>query len=66
MKWLATFLILTLVIFGAKAEEITTGNLITNGNFETGNSNGWTTEGDVQVLSACCTLNNVASKIILI
>ena len=35
MKWLATFLILTLVILGAKAEEITTGNLITNGNFET-------------------------------
>ena len=30
MKWLATFLILALVIFGVKAEEITTGNLITN------------------------------------
>ena len=45
-----------------KAEEITTGNLLTNGNFETGNANGWTTTGDVQVLSDCCTLNNVASN----
>ena len=27
---------------GLKAEEITTGNLLTNGNFETGNDNGWT------------------------
>ena len=43
------------------AEEITTNNLITNNNFETGNSNGWTTDGDVQVLNDCCTLNNVAS-----
>ena len=47
---------------GLKAEEITTGNLLTNGNFETGNANGWTTEGDVQVLNDCCTLNNVASN----
>ena len=38
------------------AEEITTNNLITNGNFETGNANGWTTNGDVQVLNDCCTL----------
>ena len=30
MKWLATFLLLTLVILGAKAEEITTGNLLPN------------------------------------
>jgi len=62
MKWLVTFLVLTLVIFGAKAEEITTGNLITNGNFETGNSNGWTTSGDVQVLNDCCELNGVSSN----
>ena len=51
MKWIITFLILTLVIFGVKAEELTTGNLITNGNFETGNANGWTTSGDVEVLN---------------
>ena len=44
------------------AEEITTDNLIINNNFETGNANGWTTNGDVQVLSDCCTLNNVASN----
>ena len=44
------------------AEEITTNNLIINNNFETGNTNGWTTNGDVQVLSDCCTLNNVASN----
>ena len=62
MKWLATFLVLILVIFGAKAEEITTGNLITNSNFETGNSNGWTTSGDVQVLNDCCELNGVSSN----
>ena len=62
MKWLATFLLLTLVILGAKAEEITTGNLITNGNFETGNANSWNTSGDVQVLNDCCELNNVPSN----
>ena len=44
------------------AEEITTNNLIINNNFETGNANGWTTDGDVQVLNDCCTLNNVASN----
>ena len=45
-----------------KAEEITTDNLLTNGNFETGNANGWTTSGDVQVLNDCCELNNVTSN----
>ena len=47
---------------GLKAEEITTGNLITNGNFETGNANGWNTSGDVQVLNDCCELNGVSSN----
>ena len=62
MKWLITFLVLTLAILGAKAEEVTTNNLITNGNFETGNSNGWTVTGDVQVLNDCCELNGVSSN----
>jgi len=35
----------------------TTGNLITNGTFENGNSNGWTTSGNVQVLNDCCGSN---------
>ena len=59
MKWLITFLFLFTIV---NAEEITTGNLITNGNFETGNANGWTTNGDVQVLNDCCELNGVASN----
>ena len=44
------------------AEELTTGNLITNGDFETGNANGWTTGGDGTVLSDCCVLNNRTSN----
>ena len=59
MKWLITFLFLFTIV---NAEEITTGNLITNGNFETGNTNGWTTSGNVQVLNDCCELNGVASN----
>ena len=59
MKWLITFLFLFTLV---NAEEITTGNLITNGNFETGNANGWNTSGDVQVLNDCCELNGVASN----
>ena len=52
-------MILTLT---TSAEEITTDNLLTNGNFETGNANGWTTSGDTQVVSDCCELNNVTSN----
>ena len=59
MKWLIAFLFLFSI---ANADQQTTGNLVTNGNFETGNSNGWTTSGDVQVLNDCCELNNVASN----
>ena len=59
MKWLFTLIFLFSI---ANADEITTGNLITNGNFETGNSNGWNTSGDVMVLNDCCELNNVESN----
>ena len=59
MKWLIAFLFLFTVV---QAEEITTGNLVTNGNFENGNSNGWNASGDVQVLNDCCALNNVSSN----
>ena len=59
MRWLIAFLFIFTI---AQAEEITTGNLITNNNFETGNANGWTTSGDVQVLNDCCELNNVPSN----
>ncbi len=47
---------------GLKAEEITTGNLLTNGNFETGNANGWTTSGNTAVVNDCCKLNGVDSN----
>ena len=47
---------------GLKAEEITTDNLLTNSNFETGNANGWTTSGNTAVVGDCCELNNVDSN----
>ena len=62
MRFIVSILLLMILPHTISAEEITTNNLITNGNFETGNSNGWTTTGDVQVLGDCCTLNNVASN----
>jgi len=55
-------LLMILTLATSSAEEITTNNLITNNNFETGNANGWTTNGDVQVLNDCCTLNNIPSN----
>ena len=54
-------LLMMLIHTTSLAEEITTNNLVTNGKFETGNSNGWTTSGDVQVLNDCCELNGVTS-----
>jgi len=70
MRWwgyilLGGFLWLMLSWFASSvglAEEKTTNNLITNGNFETGNANGWTTNGNVQVLNDCCELNGVSSN----
>ena len=62
MQYIVSIVLLMILTLTTSAEEITTNNLITNGNFETGNSNGWTTNGDVQVLNDCCTLNNVASN----
>ena len=58
MKWLILLLLTTSVF----AEEITTNNLITNGNFETGNANSWTTSGNTSVVSDCCELNGVSSN----
>ena len=64
MRWfIGLFIIFLLMLYAvAKADVATTDNLITNGNFETGNANGWNTSGDVQVLNDCCELNNVPSN----
>jgi hypothetical protein len=70
MKWVAPLILCTLLWLllscladqvGLEAEEITTGNLLTNGNFETGNANGWTTTGNTAVVNDCCELNGVTS-----
>ena len=58
---LVSLLMILILTTSSKSDSITTGNLITNGNFETGNANGWTTSGDVQVLNDCCELNGVTS-----
>ena len=58
---LVSLLMILILTTSTKSDTITTGNLITNGNFETGNANGWTTSGDVQVLNDCCELNGVTS-----
>ena len=62
MRFIVLISLLTMLTLTTSAEEITTNNLITNGNFETGNANSWTTSGDVQVLNDCCELNNVSSN----
>lgn len=62
MRGIGLISLLMILTLTTSAEEITTNNLITNGNFETGNSNSWTTSGNVQVLSDCCELNNIPSN----
>ena len=64
MKKLLFYLSLSLALLipQSNSQELTTNNLITNGDFETGNANGWTTGGDGRVLEDCCTLNNRTSN----
>ena len=59
MKKLLLSLCLSLLLISlskAETHTATTGNLITNGNFETGNANGWTQSGDGRVITDCCAL----------
>ena len=62
MRFIVLILLLMTLTHTISATEKTTSNLITNGNFETGNANGWTTTGNVDVLNDCCELNNVTSN----
>ena len=62
MQFIVLTLLLTMLTLTTSAEEITTNNLITNGNFETGNANSWTTSGNTSVVSDCCELNGVSSN----
>jgi len=62
MRFIVLIILLMTLTHTISATEKTTGNLITNGNFETGNANGWTTTGNVDVLNDCCELNNVTSN----
>jgi hypothetical protein len=48
---LIILLLLPITLF---AEVKITDNLVVNGNFESGNSNNWTTSGEVVVLNDCC------------
>lgn len=56
------YLILLLIPIVALSEVKVTDNLIINNNFEQGNTNSWTTNGDVQVIGDCCELNNIPSN----
>ena len=62
MQYIVSIVLLMILTLTTSAEEITTNNLLTNGNFETGNANGWTTSGNTQVVNDCCELNNVTSN----
>ena len=57
--YVCTLLIIPIV---GLSEVKVTDNLIKNNNFEQGNSNSWTTSGDVQVIGDCCELNNIPSN----
>tara|TARA_X000001388_G_scaffold76059_1_gene72374 strand:+ start:1273 stop:2619 length:1347 start_codon:yes stop_codon:yes gene_type:complete len=48
------YLFLLLLPFSAFSEIKVSPNLVQNGDFESGNSNGWTTSGTAVVISDCC------------